>query len=61
MPTRRKIAVISVFLFAVIIRFHSLANLQSLRHTSHNIREIIIVAALEINLATIAVNLPAMG
>jgi hypothetical protein len=67
MPTRRKIAVISVFLFGgasvlmSIIRFHSLANiLKSLNVASRYFGEIIIVAALELNLATIAVNLPAM-
>lgn len=66
MPFRRKIAVISVFAFggaAVImglIRFHSLRGMQSLFDTSRSIGEIIIVAALELNLAVIAVNLPAI-
>jgi len=66
MPFRRKLAVISVFAFggaAVImglIRFHSLVAVQSLFETSRGIGEIIIVAALELNLATIAVNLPAI-
>ncbi|KAF2853039.1 hypothetical protein T440DRAFT_497058 [Plenodomus tracheiphilus IPT5] len=60
------IGVISVFAFggaAVImglIRFHSLIAVQSLFHTSSGIGEIIIVAALELNLAIIAVNLPAI-
>ena len=66
MPTRKKIAVISVFAFggaSVImgaIRFHTLLALLSLFNTSHGFGETIIVIALELNLATIAVNLPAV-
>ncbi|KAF2025770.1 hypothetical protein EK21DRAFT_103697 [Setomelanomma holmii] len=66
MPRRRKIAVISVFAFggaAVImgiIRFHSLLALKSIMNTSRGIGEIVIVAALELNLATTGVNLPAI-
>lgn len=66
MPLRRKVAIISVFAFggaAVImglIRFHSLIAVQSLFSTSRGVGELAIAAALELNLATIAVNLPAL-
>ncbi|KAF2830397.1 hypothetical protein CC86DRAFT_261262, partial [Ophiobolus disseminans] len=66
MPTRKKIAVISVFAFggaSVImgaIRFHTLLALLSYPKTSHGFGETIIVIALELNLAAIAVNLPAV-
>jgi hypothetical protein len=43
-----------------IIRFHYLVNLQSLFNNSQHIGEIAIVAALELNFATIAVNLSAI-
>ncbi|KAL7770355.1 hypothetical protein CFE70_000289 [Pyrenophora teres f. teres 0-1] len=66
MPTKRKLAVLSVFLFggsSVImscIRFHSVVHVQSLVNTSKNIGEVMIVVALELNLAAVAVNLPSI-
>ncbi|KAI2486709.1 hypothetical protein Ptr902_00842 [Pyrenophora tritici-repentis] len=66
MPTKRKLAVLSVFLFggsSVImscIRFHSVVYVQSLVNTSKNIGEVMIVVALELNLAAVAVNLPSI-
>ncbi|RMZ74484.1 integral membrane [Pyrenophora seminiperda CCB06] len=66
MPTKRKLGVLSVFLFGggavimSIIRFHSVVFVQSLNNTSKNIGEVMIVVALELNLAAIAVNLPAI-
>ncbi|KAF2645134.1 hypothetical protein P280DRAFT_390538 [Massarina eburnea CBS 473.64] len=66
MPIRRKIAILSVFSFGIsallvgLVRFHSLISLNSNTNTSHGVGEMMIVAALEFNLATLAVNLPAM-
>lgn len=66
MPLRKKIAVISVFAFggaSVIMggmRFHTLLALLSYTKTSQGFGETIIVIAFELNLAVIAVNLPAM-
>lgn len=66
MPRRKKIAVISVFAFggaSVImgaIRFHTLLALLSYTKTSHGFGETIIVIAFELNLATIAMNMPAI-
>ena len=66
MPTKRKLAVLSVFLFGgasvimSIIRFHSVVFVQSLNNTSKNIGEVMIVVALELNFAAVAVNLPAI-
>jgi hypothetical protein len=66
MPRRRKIAVISVFVFGAgsvimgILRFHSVLKLISINDTSDGVGETIIVVALELNLAAIAVNLPAI-
>lgn len=68
MPLRTKIGVISVFAFGGIsvilsmIRFHSLLKLISLnpQETAKGVGEVMIVAALELNVAVIAVNLPAI-
>ncbi|KAL1610527.1 hypothetical protein SLS60_002196 [Paraconiothyrium brasiliense] len=68
MPMRKKIGVISVFAFGGIsvilgvIRFHSLLKLVDLNPhvTAKGVGEVIIVAALELNVAAIAVNLPAI-
>ena len=68
MPLRTKLGVISVFAFGGIsvilsmIRFHSLIKLISLDplSTAHGVGEIMIVASLELNVAAIAVNLPAI-
>jgi hypothetical protein len=66
MPRRKKIAVISVFAFGAgsvimgILRFHSVLKLISINNTSDGVGETIIVVALELNLAAIAVNLPAI-
>ncbi|KAL5113675.1 hypothetical protein ACEQ8H_008462 [Pleosporales sp. CAS-2024a] len=66
MPTRKKIAVLSVFAFGAgsvimgILRFHGVLRLLSLTETSSGVGETIIEVALELNLAAIAVNLPAI-
>ena len=68
MPWRKKLGVVSVFAFGGIsvilsmIRFHSLLRLISLNplETADGVGEIMIVAALELNVAAIAVNLPAI-
>ncbi|KAH3904394.1 hypothetical protein HBI56_232140 [Parastagonospora nodorum] len=66
MPLRKKIAVISVFAFGAgsvilgILRFHSVLKLLSINRTSNGVGETIIVVALELSLAAIAVNLPAI-
>ncbi|KAI8935591.1 hypothetical protein NX059_008158 [Plenodomus lindquistii] len=66
MPRRKKIAIMSVFAFGAgavimgLIRFHSLIALQRIFGTTSAIGEIMITAALELNLATIAVNLPSI-
>jgi hypothetical protein len=66
MPRRKKLGVISVFLFGAgsvimsILRFHSVLKLLDISNTSRGVGEIIIVVALELNLAAIAVNLPAI-
>jgi hypothetical protein len=66
MPRSQKIAVISVFLFGAsavfmsIIRFHSLIAINSIFNTSRGVGETMIIAALELNLAAIAANLPAI-
>lgn len=68
MPLQRKIGVISVFAFGglsvilSIIRFHPLLKLVHLdpRVTAKGVGEVIIVASLELNVAAIAVNLPAI-
>jgi len=66
MPLRKKIAVISVFAFGAgsvilgILRFHSVLKLLSINNTSNGVGETIIVVSLELNLAAIAVNLPAI-
>jgi hypothetical protein len=66
MPRRKKISVISVFAFGAgsvimgILRFHSVLRLISIKNTSHGVGETLIVVALELNLAAIAVNLPAI-
>ncbi|KAH7396962.1 hypothetical protein DE146DRAFT_614940 [Phaeosphaeria sp. MPI-PUGE-AT-0046c] len=66
MPRRKKWGVIAVFLFGAasvlmsLIRFHSVQRLLNLQTTSDGVGEIIIVVALELNLAAIAVNLPAI-
>ncbi|KAL5371788.1 hypothetical protein PMIN06_012021 [Paraphaeosphaeria minitans] len=68
MPMRRKLGVISVFAFGGIsvilgvIRFHSLWKLIDLNpeQTAKGVGEVLIVAALELNVAAIAVNLPAI-
>jgi hypothetical protein len=66
MPRRKKMGVISVFLFGAgsvimgIVRFHSVLKLLQISNTSHGVGETMIVVALELNLAAIAVNLPAI-
>ncbi|KAF1911462.1 hypothetical protein BDU57DRAFT_461805 [Ampelomyces quisqualis] len=66
MPRRKKWAVLSVFLFgggAVImgiLRFHPVVKLLAISSTSSGVGEIIIIVALELNLAALAVNLPAI-
>lgn len=66
MPRRKKWGVITVFLFGAasvsmsLIRFHSVQRLLNFQTTSDGVGEIIIVVALELNLAAIAVNLPAI-
>lgn len=68
MPMRKKLGVISVFAFGGIsvilgvIRFHSLWKLVDLnpKQTARGVGEVLIVAALELNVAAIAVNLPAI-
>jgi hypothetical protein len=66
MPRSQKIAVISVFMFGgaavlmSIIRFHSFIAINSMFNTSRGVGETMIIAALELNLAAIASNLPAI-
>lgn len=68
MPMRKKLGVISVFAFGGIsvllgvIRFHSLWKLVDLnpQETAGGVGEVLIIAALELNVAAIAVNLPAL-
>jgi hypothetical protein len=66
MPRRKKIGVMAVFSFGAgsvimsIIRHHSLLRIINIQTTSSGLGEVLIVVALEINLAAIAVNLPAI-
>jgi hypothetical protein len=66
MAPRQKLGVIAVFAFgnaSVIlrcIRSYALMKLISLNKTAHGVGEIIIVAALKLNVAAFALNLPAM-
>ncbi|KAL1596517.1 hypothetical protein SLS60_009164 [Paraconiothyrium brasiliense] len=66
MPLRRKIAILSVFTFGTsalivgLVRFHSLLSLNDFTNTAYGVGEMLIVAALEFNLAVVALNLPAM-
>jgi hypothetical protein len=66
MPRRKKIGVLAVFSFGAgsvimsLIRHHSLFKLIKISSTSRGVGEAIIVVALELNLAAIAVNLPAV-
>jgi hypothetical protein len=66
MPRRKKTGVLAVFSFGAgsvimsLIRHHSLLKLIDIHTTSRGVGEAIIVVALELNLAAIAVNLPAI-
>jgi hypothetical protein len=66
MPRRKKIGVMAVFSFGAgsvimsIIRHHALLRIIDIKTTSRGLGEVIIVIALELNLAAIAVNLPAI-
>lgn len=66
MPRRKKWGVLAIFLFGAasvfmsLIRFHAVERLLNYRTTSDGVVETIIVVALELNLAAIAVNLPAI-
>jgi hypothetical protein len=66
MPRRKKWAVLSVFLFGAgavimgLVRFHPIVRLLAVSSTSSGVGEIIIIVALELNLAALAVNLPAI-
>lgn len=66
MPLYKKITVLSVFAFGAgsvilgVLRFHSVLKLLSINNTSNGVGETIIIVALELNLAAIAVNMPAI-
>jgi hypothetical protein len=66
MPCRKKIGVMAVFSFGAgsvimsIIRHHALLRIIDIKTTSRGLGEVVIIIALELNLAAIAVNLPAI-
>jgi hypothetical protein len=66
MPRRKKIGVLAVFSFGTgsvimsIIRHHALLRIINIKTVSRGLGEVVIIIALEVNLAVIAVNLPAI-